>query len=51
MAWPRQCRRLSELARFKGLKRLNFKPRLAQIEEASDAEHKLKITHFALDAV
>ncbi|CRI63715.1 hypothetical protein THIOKS11460017 [Thiocapsa sp. KS1] len=28
LAWPRQLRQLSVLARFKALKILNFKPRL-----------------------
>ncbi|RKT44855.1 hypothetical protein BDD21_2259 [Thiocapsa rosea] len=37
----------------RGLKYKNFtlKPRLAKIKEVSDAEHKTRMTHVALDAV
>jgi hypothetical protein len=51
VVWPRQLRRLSELARFKVLKKLNFRPRLAKIEDIAKAKRKIKITHVAVDAV
>jgi len=41
LAWPRQLRRLSQLARFKILKRLKFKPRLTEIEDIPKAKHNL----------
>jgi hypothetical protein len=45
--------RLYDRWRRRGLKykKLNFKPRLAKFKQASDVEHKTKITHLALDAV
>ncbi|CRI67754.1 hypothetical protein THIOKS180017 [Thiocapsa sp. KS1] len=51
MAWPRRLRRLSEPARFKGLKILNSKPRLTGVEDISEAKRTMKTTHVALDAV
>jgi hypothetical protein len=51
MACSRQLRRQPELARFKVLKKLNFKPRLAEIEDISKAKRNVKTTHIALDAV
>jgi hypothetical protein len=38
-------------ARFKVSEKINFKPRLTEIEDISKAKRKMKMTHFALDAV
>ena len=49
MVWPCQLRRPAELARFRILKILNFKPRLTEIEDISEAECNRRMTYVALE--